>query len=77
MGKTAGISLRLNPDIDAKTIKQITTGRSKDKFGISGKDLTEALGVINNCPNVKLLGLHVHVGSQITEMDVFVKLCEK
>jgi len=75
MGKTAGISLRLNPDLDAQTIKQITTGRSKDKFGISGKDLTEALNVVNDCPHVKLLGIHIHIGSQITDMDVFVKLC--
>lgn len=77
MGKTAGISLRLNPDIDAQTLSHITTGRSKDKFGISGKDLTEALQVVKACPNVKLLGLHMHIGSQITEMKVFEELCAK
>lgn len=77
MGKTARISLRLNPNIDAQTNKHITTGRSKDKFGISQWMLSEVLEVIAACGNIKLIGLHFHIGSQITDMKVFEKLCDK
>ena len=77
MGKTARISLRLNPNIDAHTNKHITTGRSRDKFGISEWMLDEVLQVIAACNNLKLIGLHFHIGSQIEDLKVFEKLCYK
>jgi len=77
MGKTARISLRLNPNIDAHTNKHITTGRSRDKFGISEWMLDEVLGIIAASRNIKLIGLHFHIGSQVEDMQVFEKLCKK
>ena len=77
MGKTARISLRLNPNIDAHTNKHITTGRSRDKFGISEWMLDDVLQVFANSTNIKLIGLHFHIGSQVTDMRVFEMLCDK
>jgi diaminopimelate decarboxylase len=77
LGKTAHIALRINPDIDAHTHKYISTGRSQDKFGISPWMFQDVLDTINSCKNIKLIGLHFHVGSQITELGVFKLLCER
>lgn len=77
MGKTAGISLRINPDIDAHTHKYISTGRSQDKFGISPWMFDDVLSTIKNCKSVHLTGLHFHVGSQITDLHVFAMLCKR
>lgn len=71
MGKRASISLRINPDIDAHTHKYISTGRSQDKFGISHWMFDDVLSAIGKCKNIKLTGLHFHVGSQITDLNVF------
>ncbi len=71
MGKKASISLRINPDIDAHTHKYISTGRSQDKFGISHWMFDDVLSVIGKCNNIVLSGLHFHVGSQITDLNVF------
>lgn len=75
MGTTARISLRVNPDIDAHTHKYISTGRKEDKFGISPWEFESVTNLIKNLKNVKLIGLHFHVGSQITDMSVFPLLC--
>ncbi len=75
LGKTANISLRINPDIDAHTHKYISTGRSQDKFGISPWMFESVLATIEKCANIKLIGLHFHVGSQITDLHVFEMLC--
>jgi diaminopimelate decarboxylase len=77
MGKTAGISLRINPDIDAHTHKYISTGRSQDKFGISPWMFDDVLSTISKCKSVHLTGLHFHVGSQITDLHVFAMLCKR
>jgi diaminopimelate decarboxylase len=75
MGIRASISLRINPDIDAKTHKYITTGTSQNKFGISHWMFDEVIDVIKRCRNVDFAGLHFHVGSQITDYKVFELLC--
>jgi diaminopimelate decarboxylase len=77
MGKVARISLRINPDIDAHTHKYISTGRAQDKFGISPWMFDSVLETINKSANIKLIGLHFHVGSQITDLSVFKLLCER
>ncbi|PKP38561.1 MAG: diaminopimelate decarboxylase [Bacteroidetes bacterium HGW-Bacteroidetes-14] len=77
MGKTAGISLRINPDIDAHTHKYISTGRSQDKFGISPWMFDDVLATVSKSKNVHLTGLHFHVGSQITDLKVFAMLCKR
>ena len=73
----ANVSLRINPDIDAHTHKYISTGRSQDKFGISPWMFEEVLSVLKSSPNLKLAGLHFHIGSQITDLDVFILLTKR
>lgn len=77
LGRKAKISLRINPDIDAHTHKYISTGRKQDKFGISPWMFESVLSTIGRCQNIDLIGLHFHVGSQITEMHVFEILCQR
>ena len=77
LGKIAKISLRINPDIDAHTHKYISTGRAQDKFGISPWMFESVLTTIKNCANIELIGLHFHVGSQITDFHVFEMLCDR
>jgi len=77
MGKIANISLRINPDIDAHTHKYISTGRAQDKFGISPWMFDSVLETIKRSANIRLIGLHFHIGSQITDLSVFKILCER
>ncbi|MBR6465778.1 MAG: diaminopimelate decarboxylase, partial [Bacteroidales bacterium] len=74
-GVKARISLRVNPDIDAHTHKYISTGRKEDKFGISPWEFQAVTDLIKGLKNIKLIGLHFHVGSQILDMSVFPLLC--
>ncbi|MBR3303410.1 MAG: diaminopimelate decarboxylase [Bacteroidales bacterium] len=76
LGKVANISLRVNPDIDAHTHKYISTGRKEDKFGISPWEFEAVFEKLKSLSNVKLIGLHFHIGSQITDMSVFPLLCK-
>ena len=75
--KVAQIALRINPNIDAQTHKYITTGLEENKFGINFHELTDVLGVLKNCTNLKLIGLHFHIGSQITDLNPFKNLCTR
>lgn len=77
MGVKARISLRINPDIDAHTHKYISTGLKENKFGISPWAFQAVTDLIAQCSNVELIGLHFHVGSQITEMGVFETTCRR
>jgi diaminopimelate decarboxylase len=71
------ISLRLNPDIDAITHKYLTTGLSENKFGISMEFLDEVIHKVSDLSNIKLIGLHFHIGSQIMETAPYIELCAK
>lgn len=71
----ADVALRINPNVDAKTHKYITTGLNENKFGINFSDLPEVLQVLKDCPHLQLKGLHFHIGSQITDFNVFKGLC--
>jgi diaminopimelate decarboxylase len=73
--KIAVISLRINPLIDAHTHKYITTGIEESKFGIHTWELEEVLKRVAEMKNIRLTGMHFHVGSQITRMSVFQSLC--
>ncbi len=75
MDKFAPIALRLNPDIDAKTHRYITTGKEENKFGISISQLENVIGKVQRLSHIRLLGIHFHIGSQITDMSVFKQLC--
>jgi len=75
--KIAQIALRINPNVDAQTHKYITTGLEENKFGINVHELPEVLELLKNCANIKLIGLHFHIGSQITDLEPFKNLCTR
>ncbi len=75
--KTASIALRINPNVDAYTHKYITTGLEENKFGINPYEFDTILNLIKTLPNIKLIGLHFHIGSQITDLSPFKKLCQR
>ena len=69
----ANIGIRINPDIKASTNKKISTGSKTNKFGINIEDLEKALELVKNNKNISLLGLSIHIGSQITDLNDFDK----
>ncbi len=73
----ARIALRLNPNVEADTHHYITTGLHENKFGISLQDLPAILDKMAQLKNLELTGIHFHIGSQITNLDNFKKLCLK
>lgn len=77
LGKTARIALRINPNIEAHTHKHITTAIDDSKFGIIIPELDEALNLISGAKHLQLIGIHFHIGSQITRMQVFKNLCAR
>ncbi|MCX8514489.1 MAG: diaminopimelate decarboxylase [Burkholderiales bacterium] len=72
--KIARIMLRVNPDIDAMTHKNISTGKFDNKFGLSFSAIVKFLPQLRQLKNINLIGLHYHIGSQITNMQVFTNL---
>lgn len=75
--RIASVALRINPNVDAYTHKYITTGLEENKFGINPYEFDTVLGLIKQLPNLKLVGLHFHIGSQITDLTPFKKLCQR
>ncbi|WP_343321912.1 diaminopimelate decarboxylase [Sphingobacterium multivorum] len=73
----ANVALRINPNVDAHTHHYITTGLDENKFGVPNADLEKCAAVLKKCESIELVGLHFHVGSQITDMTVFKSLCVK
>ena len=73
--KIADIALRINPNVDANTHKYITTGRSENKFGILVTEIAAVVKLIESCKNVNLIGLHFHIGSQVTDLIAYRDLC--
>lgn len=76
-GKIANVALRINPNVRAHTHVHITTGLSENKFGINLEDLDNVLDTVSALSNVKLVGLHFHIGSQILDMGDFIGLCNR
>ncbi|GKG76348.1 diaminopimelate decarboxylase [Parabacteroides sp. AM58-2XD] len=72
--KVASVALRINPEVDAHTHAKITTGMKENKFGINLSQLGQVLDNLANLKNVKLIGIHFHIGSQITDMSAFRNL---
>jgi len=77
LNKTAPIALRINPYIEAHTHKYITTGIEESKFGINTWELDEVIRRFDTLKNVRLIGIHFHIGSQISRMAVFKSLCAR
>lgn len=76
-GKVATVCLRINPDVEAHTHTHIITGMAENKFGIALNDLLEVVTMANELSNVSFVGLHFHIGSQITNMHDYVTLCQR
>ena len=74
-GKTARVALRINPNVDADTHHKITTGLNENKFGINMEDIDKVIDVLPALKNIQLIGIHFHIGSQITDMTAFHNLC--
>lgn len=74
-GKVANVALRINPNVDAHTHHYITTGTNENKFGINMSELDKVVDLFPSLANVKLIGIHFHIGSQITDMTAFHNLC--
>ena len=75
--KIASIALRINPNVDAHTHKYITTGLEENKFGINPYEFETVIDKLKQLPNLILIGLHFHIGSQITDLSPFKKLCSR
>ena len=76
-GRKTDVALRINPDIDPKTNHCIDTGQADSKFGISYEEVLEYADNIKSLKNLNIIGLHLHIGSQIRELHVFENMCNK
>ncbi len=76
-GRVARVALRVNPSVEAGTHHNITTGLDENKFGISLLHLQSALDICSNSQFIDFIGLHFHIGSQITSLEPYRKLCER
>lgn len=77
MSKKANVALRINPNVKADTHHYITTGTEENKFGINLWEMDEIVATLNNYPHLNLIGIHFHIGSQITNLAAFRSLCDK
>jgi len=77
MGCTACVSLRVNPDIDPRTHPYISTGLKENKFGVPIDNAVEFYKEADAMPNVDVVGIHMHIGSQIVELSPFVESLER
>ncbi|MEX1660173.1 diaminopimelate decarboxylase [Thioclava sp. 15-R06ZXC-3] len=71
MGVTAPIALRVNPDVDAKTHEKIATGKSENKFGIPIAKARAVYALAAKLPGIDVVGVDVHIGSQLTDLEPF------
>ena len=76
-GKTARVAFRLNPNVGAHTHANITTGLAENKFGIAMRDMETVISRAQELKNIRFVGLHFHIGSQILDMGDFQALCNR
>lgn len=76
-GKTAAISLRINPDVDPKTHPYISTGLQKNKFGIPMDQALDIYALARDLPSIEPVGIDCHIGSQLTELSPFLEALER
>ncbi|MGJ8643266.1 MAG: diaminopimelate decarboxylase [Luteolibacter sp.] len=78
LGKIAPAAVRVNPNVDAKTHKYISTGKSENKFGVDFERIADLYdSAAAEMPNIKMRGLQMHIGSQLTSIDPFIEAVEK
>ena len=70
-GTTARIAFRVNPDVDAKTHHKIATGKAENKFGVPFAEAPSLYALASRLPGIEVSGVHMHIGSQITELAPF------
>jgi diaminopimelate decarboxylase len=73
--KKANVAIRINPNVDAHTHHFITTGLDENKFGINSWQLNDVAETLRKCANLQFVGIHFHIGSQITDLEVYKSLC--
>jgi len=76
-GKQVQVALRINPEVDAHTHHHITTGTKEDKFGINRGQLGKVLDKLKTLDALRLMGIHFHIGSQISDLLPFRQLCRR
>lgn len=77
MGRIAPVSVRVNPDVDAKTHEKISTGKSENKFGIAWQKVDAVYARIMELENLEAVGVDLHIGSQLTDLAPFREAFEK
>ncbi len=77
MGRRAPVALRINPDIDPKTHPYISTGLKKSKFGIAADQALNEFSLANQLSHIEVVGVHCHIGSQLTQVTPFVDAIKK
>ncbi|MGP1606078.1 MAG: diaminopimelate decarboxylase [Moraxella sp.] len=77
LGKTAAIAIRVNPDVDAKTHPYISTGMKDNKFGIHHEDALNSYKIAQSLPNLEIIGIDCHIGSQLIQTKPFVDALDK
>ncbi|MBI3355794.1 MAG: diaminopimelate decarboxylase [Nitrospirae bacterium] len=77
VGKKACVALRINPDIDPKTHPYISTGLKKSKFGIAADRAVEEFTLASSLSHIEVVGVHAHIGSQLTEVAPFIEALKK
>lgn len=77
LGRTARISLRVNPDVDAKTHPYISTGLRDNKFGVAIEDALAVYEQASKLPNIKIIGVDCHIGSQLTSLAPFLDALDR
>ena len=75
--KKAKVAIRINPNVDALTHHHITTGLDENKFGINQWQLHDCVEALKQASNLEFTGIHFHIGSQVTDLNVFKSLCVK
>ena len=77
LGETAPITIRVNPDVDARTHEKIATGKKENKFGIPIERAREVYAEAARLPGLQIVGIDVHIGSQLTELEPFEQAYQK
>jgi len=77
LGVTAPVTIRVNPDVDARTHEKIATGKSENKFGIPIARAREVYALAASLPGLEVIGIDVHIGSQLVELEPFAQAYKK
>ena len=77
MNKIAPIAIRINPDVDAQTHEKIATGKAENKFGIPISRARDVYSKASKMPGINIVGIDLHIGSQLTDLEPFQKAYQK